>query len=170
MLDFLNSNICNQLFQENLNINGIYNAEIYIYGNYPFFRRYTHISYWQKCIEVPIYIQNKEVDLTSSGSYVNWDNGQFDISNYWTLKIWGRNFTPNKTICTLSNTLNYSIIVNYFTDTTNMWWGVSVRPQSWSYGYYIESDHIPIATSTEQIFLWLRRVNNIYQIQIENLG
>jgi hypothetical protein len=118
----------------------------------------------------PTYLSNNEVDLTSTNSYVNWGDNQFNISGNWTLRVWGRNFTSNQTICTLQNANEDEIIINYFTDSTNMWWGVSVRPTGWAYGYYIESDHIALATSTQQVYLWLRRVNNIYQIQIANLG
>lgn len=54
----------------------------------------------------PIYIDDKEVDLTHfDGSYVEWDTG-FRILSDFTLRAWGRSFEPYQDIITLSNDLN----------------------------------------------------------------
>ena len=118
----------------------------------------------------PIYISDAEVDLSASGSWVNWNDGQIDVDGNWTLGIWGRNFTANTQILPFTTSAGDSITINYNTDGTNMWWSVRVVPYTFQYGYYIESSRIAVATSTQQVFMWLRRIDNIYQIQIENKG
>lgn len=55
--------------------------------------------------EPPIYIDNKEVDLRDPDSWVRWDEG-FSIKNDFTMRVWGRDFTPYENIITLSNNLN----------------------------------------------------------------
>lgn len=50
----------------------------------------------------PTYIDDKEVDLTEDGSWVNWDNG-FNIQDDFTLRAWGRNFNDFENIIELKN-------------------------------------------------------------------
>lgn len=118
----------------------------------------------------PVYITgDTEVDLTQIHSWVNWRQG-IDIINNITIEIWGRSFTPNTTIFYFTNTNKDKISINYNVDSTNMWWSATIIPNGWQYGYYIESEHIVKATQTEQVFCWLRRINSIYYLQIENKG
>ena len=53
----------------------------------------------------PKYIDNKEVDLTDNGSWVQWDEG-FNIQNDFTMRIWGRSFGDNEPIVTMKNELD----------------------------------------------------------------
>ena len=53
----------------------------------------------------PKYIDNKEVDLTDDGSWVQWDEG-FNIQNDFTMRIWGRSFGDNEPIVTMKNELD----------------------------------------------------------------
>lgn len=50
----------------------------------------------------PIYIDDKEVDLTGDDAWVNWDTG-FNIKNDFTTRIWGRDFNPYETIVEMVN-------------------------------------------------------------------
>lgn len=59
----------------------------------------------------PVYIDNKEVDLTREGSWVKWDTG-FNIQNDFTLRAFGRNFDPYEPIITLKNNLDTDNIPN----------------------------------------------------------
>ena len=59
----------------------------------------------------PKYIDNKEVDLTDNGSWVQWDEG-FDIQNDFTMRIWGRSFKDDETIVTMKNELDTETIPN----------------------------------------------------------
>ena len=38
------------------------------------------------------------------------------------------------------------------------------------WAYTIESEHIALPENTEQPFTWLRRVDNLYELKIENRG
>lgn len=52
--------------------------------------------------EPPTYIDDKEVDLRNPNSWVEWNEG-FQIQNDFTLRAWGRDFTPYQNIITLTN-------------------------------------------------------------------
>ena len=117
----------------------------------------------------PIYIDDKEIDLRQTGSYVEWDDG-YEISGDWTARVWGRDFTPNEEILKFSNVNGDNIIVVYATDNTQCWFELRVVHVGNIWGYVIESAHIALPTDIEQIFMWLRRINNIYELKIENRG
>lgn len=53
----------------------------------------------------PIYIDDKEVDLRDSDSWVEWDSG-FRIQDDFTLRAWGRDFNPYEPIITLKNDID----------------------------------------------------------------
>lgn len=55
----------------------------------------------------PIYIDDKEVDLRDPDSWVEWNSG-FRIQDDFTMRVWGRDFTPYENIITLSNDLSSS--------------------------------------------------------------
>lgn len=59
----------------------------------------------------PKYIDNKEVDLTDNGSWVQWDEG-FNIQNDFTMRIWGRSFRDNEPIVTMKNELDTDKVPN----------------------------------------------------------
>ena len=59
----------------------------------------------------PKYIDNKEVDLTDDGSWVQWDEG-FNIQNDFTMRIWGRSFGDNEPIVTMKNELDTDKVPN----------------------------------------------------------
>ena len=59
----------------------------------------------------PKYIDNKEVDLTDDGNWVQWDEG-FNIQNDFTMRIWGRSFGDNEPIVTMKNELNTDKVPN----------------------------------------------------------
>lgn len=119
--------------------------------------------------ENPIYIDNKEIDLRKNGSSVSWDDG-YTISGDFTTRVWGRDFTPNQDILTMTNSDGENIAVTYVTDDTYCWFELKVKRAEDTWGYVIESSHIALPADDEQIFCWLRRINNIYEIKIENRG
>ena len=59
----------------------------------------------------PKYIDNKEVDLTDDGSWVQWDEG-FNMQNDFTMRIWGRSFGDNEPIVTMKNELDTDKVPN----------------------------------------------------------
>lgn len=117
----------------------------------------------------PIYIDNKEIDLRQTGSYVEWDDG-YEISGNWTTRVWGRNFAPNEEILKFSNVNGDNITVVYATDGIQCWFEIRVAHTGDTWGYVVESTHIALPTNTEQIFMWIRRIDNVYELKIENRG
>ena len=59
----------------------------------------------------PKYIDNKEVDLTDDGNWVQWDEG-FNMQNDFTMRIWGRSFGDNEPIVTMENELDTDKVPN----------------------------------------------------------
>ncbi|MEI6296298.1 MAG: hypothetical protein WCO84_01455 [bacterium] len=121
----------------------------------------------------PTYISAKEVNLTQNGSWVKWSQG-FDISNDFTMRIWGRSFTDYSTICTLSSAtseikINYS--KGYFNGGANMNAYIElVALDKTSEHYYTYSNNITLPLTTEQLFVWIRRINNVFEVILENRG
>ena len=119
--------------------------------------------------ETPTYIKNKEIDLTDADSYVEWNEG-YRIINDWTMRLWGRDFTPNSEIFQFSNTDGDIITIEYHVDATQCWFELKAKHNDWLWGYVTESAHIALPTKTEQVFCWLRRIDNLYDLRIENRG
>ena len=119
--------------------------------------------------ETPTYIKNKEIDLTDTGSYVKWIEG-YRINDDWTMKLWGRDFTPNSEIFRFSNTDGDIITIEYHVDKTQCWFELKAKHNDWLWGYVTESTHIALPTESEQVFCWLRRIDNLYDLRIENRG
>ena len=119
--------------------------------------------------ETPTYIDNKEIDLRETGSYVEWIEG-YTIADDWTMRLWGRDFTPNSEIFRFSNIDGDIITIEYHVDATQCWFELRAKHNDWFWGYVTESTHIALPTETEQVFCWLRRVGNLYDLRIENRG
>lgn len=126
----------------------------------------------------PTYIDDKEVDLTADGSWVKWPDG-YIVSNDWTARIWGRQFTPEATIFQFSNTSGDIVKIIYHEgqydiedDTTKdmAWVELNAVNKGFDVGYTIYNNYIGKPEDTEQIFIWIRRINNLYDIKIENRG
>ena len=119
--------------------------------------------------EPPVFIDNQEVDLRASGSYVEWIEG-YTVTDDWTLRIWGRDYNPNSEIFRFSNTDGDIITIDYCADDTNCWFEMRAKHNDWLWGYVTESIHIALPTNIEQMFCWLRRIGNLYELRIENRG
>ena len=119
--------------------------------------------------EIPTYIDNKEIDLREAGSYVEWVEG-YIVTGNWTMRLWGRDFTPNSEIFRFSNANGDIITIEYHVDETQRWFELRVKHSGWLWGYVTESAHIALPNETEQVFCWLRRIDNLYELRIENRG
>ena len=119
--------------------------------------------------ETPIYIDNKEIDLREAGSYVEWVEG-YTVTDNWTMRLWGRDFTPNSEIFRFSNTDGDIITIEYHVDATQCWFELRAKHSDWLWGYVTESTHIALPAETEQVLCWLRRIDNLYDLRIENRG
>lgn len=120
----------------------------------------------------PIYVDNKEVDLRGSGNYVLWNEG-YSINGNFTLGIWGEQFNEQKTITTLLNSEDTEINLNRIIINYRVVHGKAFA-ELYAYNdnvpYYCYSNEIATPLSTEQVFIWVRRIDGIYQIKIENRG
>lgn len=120
----------------------------------------------------PIYIDNKELDLTKEGSYVIWDEG-YQVTGDYTGIIIGRNFTPYSNILTFTNPNGSTVKINWVEGYEN---GDNVNPlmayaqlvvmQGNVIVYEIYTDMIDIPASTDLVTIWFRRVNNIYELYL----
>ena len=119
--------------------------------------------------KTPIFIDNQEVDLRETGSYVEWVEG-YTVTDNWTMRLWGRDFTPNSEIFRFSNADGDIITIEYHVDETQCWFELRAKHNDWLWGYVTESTHITLPTETEQVFCWLRRIDNLYELRIENRG
>lgn len=119
--------------------------------------------------EPAVYIDDKEIDLRNEGSSVVWEDG-YIIGQNWTMRIWGRDFTPDSEIFRFSNVNGDIVAVEYHTDDIYCWFELKARYVDWTWGYVAESAHIVLPSSVEEIFCWVRSVNSLYDIKIENRG
>ena len=86
------------------------------------------------------------------------------------MRLWGRYYRPNKEIFRFSNASGDIIAVVYCVDDTQCWFEMRAWHSSNIWAYTIESQHIALPENTEQLFNWLRRVDNLYELKIENRG
>lgn len=117
----------------------------------------------------PVYIDGKEIDLRKDGSYVQWVDG-YTVTGDWTMRLWGRAFKQNKEIFRFSNTDGDIIYITYNEDNAQAWFEMRAIHSGDTWGYTCESEHIALPNDTEQLFCWLRRVDNLFDLKIENRG
>lgn len=119
----------------------------------------------------PTYIDNKEVDLTQDGSWVQWNDG-FNITGNMLARAWFRNPNPYTTLIQFSNTSGQIIKINYMLGYENI---ESIDLEAYiemyvesvsGMPYYIFSNYVAPLGDTEYYTLYLTRVNNIYSLQL----
>lgn len=117
----------------------------------------------------PIFIDGKEIDLRKDGAYVQWIRS-YTVDGDWTMRLWGREFKSGKEIFRFSNVDGDIISVSYATDTTQCWFEMRAIHNGDLWGYTCESRHIDKPDVNEQLFCWLRRIGNLFELKIENRG
>lgn len=117
----------------------------------------------------PTYIDDKEVDLRADGTYVEWTQN-YEITGDYTMGIWGRDFNPNTEILTFTNDDGATVTISYYEDDTNAWCELVAKHPTWTHYYNIISNKIAKPTDTEYLCIWNRRVNNVYELTVENRG
>lgn len=119
----------------------------------------------------PIYIDNKEVDLTNPDSWVEWNEG-FQLTGNFIARLWFRKPNPYSDIVKMSNITGETITVKYMQGYENR---DSIDMQSYielyvnsveNMPYYIYSNFIDILDDTEYYCLWITKINNIYKLQL----
>ena len=121
----------------------------------------------------PLYIDNKEVDLTADGAWVEFNEGYL-INGDFLSRAWFRKPTPYSSILQFSNAdgqiINVRFMQGYeYATDAEMKAYVEVSVSSiFGVDYYIYSNYINIQAENNYYILWLSRVNNIYQVQLLN--
>ena len=119
----------------------------------------------------PVFIDNKEVNLTDSASWVDYNSG-YNVSNNFLARAWVRKPTPYSTLIKFSNADGQTIDIRFmegyeYADGDVMKAYIEVVVTSISgRNYYIYSNYVPILADDKYYTIWLTRVNNIYQIQL----
>ena len=119
----------------------------------------------------PIYINNQEIDLTSSGSLVQWRQ-RFNITGDMLARAWFRNPNKYSTLIQFSNTQGQTIKLNFMlgyesSDSTSLQAYVEAYVESFDGApYYVFSNYVNQLTSTQDYVLYLNRINNIYSLQL----
>lgn len=118
----------------------------------------------------PTYIDGK-VDLTSLGSWVKWDNN-FVVNDNFTMKAWIINPNVNTDLIRFQDVNGYSITVGiyaYLLDGTKVCATLSAYNGLDGFDYFIYSDPIPMPSDNVMLCIQVRRINNIYEVLIEEV-
>lgn len=127
----------------------------------------------------PIYINNEEVDLTETGSWVKWQ-GVFYIQNLYTLRLWCRNINIGDMVRLTSTaypdriiTLKYNQEINEgvsytFISLESVQGNVSGQPTK-MFPYYIESQRIQTTTISDdtKLFVGIQEQEGLFDIDFE---
>ena len=127
------------------------------------------ISIDGKAIPNPtVYINNKEIDLTSDGSSVLFDDG-FTIKNNYSLQLLFRNLVPYQILCESSNG----------TDTVKLKYMKAIFDSSIGYqGFFLlevsNGGYLPYRIATEPfallmdqyVYVVIKRINNLYALNM----
>lgn len=119
----------------------------------------------------PVYIDGQELDLTQNGSWAEWNKG-FNISGDMLSRLWFRNPNPYSTIMEFSNLSGQNITARFMlgfkdVDSQEQQAYVEIYVSSIKETpYYIFSNFVPVRDNRTQYVLYLKRINNIYSIEI----
>ena len=119
----------------------------------------------------PIYIDGKEIDLSGEDSYLKWPEG-YTVNGDFIVRAWLRKPTDYSTILKFSNISGQTIEVKFMkgyenVDSAELKSYVQVAVASISgIEYYIQSAYIEPIPDDAYYNLQLRRVNNIYQVEL----
>lgn len=128
--------------------------------------------------EEPIYIDNadgKEVDLTTDGTWVKWTDG-YQVRGDFTVQWWFRDMNTDTVISYFMNSSGQKITFTYrngyYRDETTLkaYVDMTVDTGVEEDIYYRYSEYIDIPEVTDYLTLWVRRIGNVYDIKLANLG
>lgn len=120
----------------------------------------------------PIYVDNNTaVNLKGSTAYVGWDSG-YSIDGNFTMSIWGRDFNINKTICEWIPSNNFHGIINLIQEDNKVYAKLEAYKVAYSnrFGYVTYSNGIDIPLSTDELNIWVRYIDGLYEVKLANLS
>lgn len=119
----------------------------------------------------PIFIEGKEIDLRGNGYYIDWDSG-YSFSSDYVARGWFRNPNSNSTIVKFSNIAGQTITIDYMVGYENVmaqdmrcYLQANVKSVE-GMEYYIFSNYIDILPTTSYYAVYLKRINNVYEIKL----
>ena len=119
----------------------------------------------------PTYIDSTKVDLSVDGTYVKFEQG-FEINKDFILQIIGQDFTDYSIIAELSNGID-KIELKYMRGIFASQVGEKayfiLRSYNAINNYVVYSNYITIPSPTDRIHIWIKRINNVYDLQCEIL-
>lgn len=120
---------------------------------------------------LPIYIDNKEVDLTAEGSWVSWNDG-YQINGDFLARAWFRRPNNYAQLLQFSNIQGETISLKYMkgyssveSNTIQAYVELHVTAID-GIDYYIFSNYVDILTDDKYYNVWLKRVGDLYQLQL----
>lgn len=114
------------------------------------------------------YTQTGSVNVRTDDKSVWWDNGFSTSTIDWTLSLWTR-YNGQGEICVLNNTNNDKVIINYVTDTSGTYCTLEALGTRLSSSYKITSNIITTPSSSTWIMVWVRKIDNLYDIVLSVL-
>lgn len=123
-------------------------------------------------IENPTYIDNAKIDLTNEGVKVTFAEG-FNIPDNFTIQYVGCDFTNYSTIleCPFKNknlTVTYYKVLIKGESVEKVYVNLKVNGSVTT--YTIVSNKIDIPLETDMLNIFIRKINNLYEVKLTNLG
>lgn len=115
----------------------------------------------------PTYIDGNKLDLRYGGADVGFYKG-YEVQGNYVVKIWGYSFGPNGRKLNMSTVNGDKVELEYLVESGNSY--ILLTVTNGVLKYIAESDRIPYPNSDDQIFIMLRKIGNIYQVDIINKG
>ena len=123
----------------------------------------------------PIYLYgDTAVDIRQQNYYVKWSG--INQNDDFCIRIWGYDFNSNETIFNYMQTdIAYNIQLirrdgyDYGSDVLQTYYELQVQIND-NQPLFIYSNYINQPESTDEVFICIKRINNIYGLYIENLG
>ena len=115
----------------------------------------------------PVYVDNNNaVDISGTGEYVLWSSG-FTVDGDFTASLWGRDFNENSEIIFMTNN-SQDLLIRYMKNEDDEYYA-ELLVMDGTLTYYIFSDAITVS-SGDELQIWFRRIGNLYEIGLYNLG
>lgn len=111
----------------------------------------------------PVFINNKEIDLTQQGSSVIWEEG-FSLIDMFTMSCWLRDFPTFTDLIFIQDT-NAEVRISTIEENDEIFFVLKVFVNTQN-TYTIFSNKITKPT-TQQVFLWVQNNNNLFNIVAE---
>lgn len=114
------------------------------------------------------FVSDKYVDLSSANSSVTF-NKNFTLSGNFIVEALGYNVSANKSVITLGGD-NLTAVATFRSGTFSSGTLFFAELKELNSGYVLYSNMIAIPPSTNQIHLWIKRKNGMYDCTIANMG